>query len=334
MITKIKLTNFQKHKSLEAEFTPGLNVIVGPSDAGKSAIFRALDFALNNGAKKSNVVSYGEKTASVELTINNRAIKREKGKSKNIYEVDDQLLKAFGANVPDEVANVTNLSEINFQSQHDKSFLLSATPGEVARYLNKLINLDVIDKLLSSLNSKQQASSRLLTVREGDYKELKKEAEAIEEIVQLLFSRHEELLSMDKVVSDEKKELDNLKTCVENYEEANKEDFSCFDKLNNSIEELKKLSAQLSCFLKHSDELEDCIDLFPEDVCDIDEVRFEDIKTTALQCSEWVFQNISLKSLIDEINGIDVEKAEADYNEAFEELKQLTDICPTCGKGW
>ena len=37
MISSVHIKNFQKHKDLSLEFTPGINVITGKSDAGKSA---------------------------------------------------------------------------------------------------------------------------------------------------------------------------------------------------------------------------------------------------------------------------------------------------------
>ena len=47
-IKKIIIDNFQSHEHTEIEFGPGLNVIVGPSDYGKSAVVRALRWVLYN----------------------------------------------------------------------------------------------------------------------------------------------------------------------------------------------------------------------------------------------------------------------------------------------
>lgn len=50
-IKKLVVDNFQSHEHTEVEFGPGLNVIVGPSDHGKSALVRALRwlFIMNRG---------------------------------------------------------------------------------------------------------------------------------------------------------------------------------------------------------------------------------------------------------------------------------------------
>ena len=45
---KIKFKNFQALKSEEIEFSPGLTLITGPTDNGKTAIFRGLLSFLTN----------------------------------------------------------------------------------------------------------------------------------------------------------------------------------------------------------------------------------------------------------------------------------------------
>ena len=47
-IKKIELHNFQSHEYTEMEFDRGLNVILGNSDVGKTAILRAIKWALYN----------------------------------------------------------------------------------------------------------------------------------------------------------------------------------------------------------------------------------------------------------------------------------------------
>ena len=45
-ITRLRLDNFKRHAALEIELTPGLNVVRGPNEAGKTTIQRALEMAL------------------------------------------------------------------------------------------------------------------------------------------------------------------------------------------------------------------------------------------------------------------------------------------------
>ncbi|MGI8928056.1 MAG: AAA family ATPase, partial [Candidatus Limnocylindrales bacterium] len=45
-ITRLRLDNFKRHAALEIELVPGLNVVRGPNEAGKTTIQRALEMAL------------------------------------------------------------------------------------------------------------------------------------------------------------------------------------------------------------------------------------------------------------------------------------------------
>jgi len=45
-ITRLRLDNFKRHAALEIELVPGLNVVRGPNEAGKTTIQRAIEMAL------------------------------------------------------------------------------------------------------------------------------------------------------------------------------------------------------------------------------------------------------------------------------------------------
>ncbi len=47
-IKELHIREFQSHEATALQFHPGLNVLVGPSDSGKSAIVRALRWCLHN----------------------------------------------------------------------------------------------------------------------------------------------------------------------------------------------------------------------------------------------------------------------------------------------
>jgi hypothetical protein len=89
-------------------------------------------------------------------------IVRNKGKRTNEYVVkrgkDRQVYTAFGANIPEPVADQIGIGDINFQGQHDAPYWFCKTPGEVSRQLNEIINLDEIDRILSWIQSKLSAA--------------------------------------------------------------------------------------------------------------------------------------------------------------------------------
>ena len=53
-IKTVKIHDFQSHEDSFMEFEKGLNIIVGPSDSGKSAVIRAIKWALFNEIGKGD----------------------------------------------------------------------------------------------------------------------------------------------------------------------------------------------------------------------------------------------------------------------------------------
>lgn len=155
MLKSIKIRNFQSHEDTELRLHSGVNVIVGTSDSGKSAITRAIRWcAFNQGA--GNIVSdfSDGKSTSVEIETDEHSIRRTKEKW-NGYVVDGKELKAIGKGVPEEVQAAFNLDSINVQNQHDPTFLLAMRPGEIGKYLNQIVDLESIDDVSSHLHGKR-----------------------------------------------------------------------------------------------------------------------------------------------------------------------------------
>lgn len=151
-INSLALINFQKWKDLTLEFHPGVNVICGTSDAGKSTIIRALRWALH--PKVTAPVSYikrGEKMAGAEISTDNGDIARITG-SVNAYIVNGEEFKGFGTTLPENVINVMFLSDINFQKQHDPVFLLSKTDGEISKAINTYAGIEDMDRVMANLH--------------------------------------------------------------------------------------------------------------------------------------------------------------------------------------
>jgi len=154
------LKNFGPWKDQIFEFHEGVNVVIGESGHGKSAMLKALDFVLNNKAPKSAAGPLGfitrpeERGKISEVAIemftedNIDKIIRTRGKSKNEYQLNnDKPQKAFGRGVvPDHIAKIINMSSVNYHKQKHLPFLLDEKPGAVAKQLSSIINLDEIDE--------------------------------------------------------------------------------------------------------------------------------------------------------------------------------------------
>ena len=155
MINSIKIQNFQSHTNTNLQLVPGVNAIVGPSDCGKSVVFRALNWLINNRPGGNEFHSWTGGDPSVKLCLDPELnVTRCRRANENIYALNDSEFKAFGTTVPEPIKNTLNVSDINFQFQLDDPFMFGETPGNIARKLNEVVDLAIIDKALFNINQR------------------------------------------------------------------------------------------------------------------------------------------------------------------------------------
>lgn len=182
MIKDLHLQNFQSHESTDLEFAPGLNVIVGASDSGKSAIIRALRWLVWNRPMGDGFRSWWGGDTSVSVTLSEEiTITRSKGKDNTYTAHDDHMggetktYKAFGNDVPEDVQAALNMDETNLQQQLDRPFLISNSPGEVATFFNRIARLDKIDTGTKAVNGEVRRITSQIAADEERSKELEQE---------------------------------------------------------------------------------------------------------------------------------------------------------------
>jgi len=151
MLTSLKIRNFQSHKKSTLKFKKGVNIISGKSDSGKSSIKRAIGWTVNNKPFGNSFRSHWGGKTSVTLKTDKDTIKRSKGKF-NYYYLNKKKFTAFGANVPSEIRNTIRISNIGIQNQFDPHFLFSLSGGEVSKFINKIINIEIIDESINNIN--------------------------------------------------------------------------------------------------------------------------------------------------------------------------------------
>ena len=199
MLEKLEIENFQSHEKTTVALHPGVNVFVGPSDNGKSAILRALGWLFQNKPDGLGFVSHWnlnekgliKRQTAVGLWFDEgKELWRYRTKDANGYAVGEKELEAIGRDVPDEVIQLLDIADVNIQSQLAPHFLLSDSAGEVARIFNKTIRLDDIDKLLALVEQKKRATRNGLERIEISLSQLNADAdklnwiEACEELIQ------------------------------------------------------------------------------------------------------------------------------------------------------
>ena len=185
MIEKLILVNFQIHRKLIL-LCDQITAITGQSDAGKSAIVRALVFILTNQPPDTNWVRHGAKEAKVVLFIDGQMVVRGwSRKQGHYYKFAGETFSAVGRGpVPDKIRQFFNISEINIQQQHDRHFLLGVSAGECGRIINRCAGLEIIDRSLACMGRKLLESTREFNRAEEDVREKKSQLLATKWAVQ------------------------------------------------------------------------------------------------------------------------------------------------------
>ena len=329
MITKIEIKNFQSHKNTVLEFDKGVNVICGESDNGKSAVIRAIRWVVENqpqGTEKinSNWNEDFKEPLSVKLYTEKGYVERIRDKKRNGYNIckngeKEIVLDAIGKGVPKEVTDFLNVSDVNFQFQLDPPYLLTKSAGEASKYLNEIVHLDSIDKIMSIADSDKRQLSSEQKIVESDIKKLEEElknTEWIDEAERLytrvskydehISSSNDELIGLNEQISEHESlkivDLTKQKELVEKIESISVPDIS---ELDEDIKGYEESAAKIIDLSKPEKLIERIESISIPDISELD----EDIKGYELRNEE------ILK-----------------LNKEREELKaRMPAICPYCG---
>lgn len=170
MLSSAKLTNIQAHESLRLEFGPGLNVIHGSTDSGKTAVLRGLLWALLNDGSGDKLLknNNGAKNCEVDIVLDGHAIKRAWSKSANTFEMDGVGFSAFRTAVPAAIAEVINMDSINVQRRRDVPFMVYWKATDNADQFSQMLDIDEINRSITTINKDVRDAQQATTALEDD----------------------------------------------------------------------------------------------------------------------------------------------------------------------
>lgn len=355
MINKLHLCNFQSHENTILEFSPYCNVIVGPSNVGKSSIIRALLFVLYNGLKGNSFVRIGSKYAEVVVNFSEgKEICRKKGRDTNFYVLDGVEWKDFGDdNIPKSISLVVNIPEvlidkdkfikINLSSQLEGSYLFFTPDSFKAKTINRLSNSHVIDSVLRKLLGEIKGDGIRLKSLEGEISEIDFQLQryhVLDDVDKATKYIEDKLFNLEsKADTLTKLSVLNEKVCIWNkyYQEAKRflylvsqynleelrRKIDLYEKLNVLLTSYNQVFCQVDNIKKHLSLMKECdieglkegISLYEKSVCTLE------------SCRQVSSQIESLKNQI-----LYVEKEVFVSKKSYEDELKKQRICPTCGQ--
>lgn len=181
-LNRVSLINCMSWRAQTIALHPGLNVVVGPSDSGKTNVYRAVRAIVENcPAKDLLTIGQTEGQAEVQFEDPQRTtvvLKKGSGKSPaNEYEVSvfsptppgwsTQSYKQVGADCPQPVVDVLRLgpvdlsgieADLHFSAQRGPAFGVDAKPGDLAKMIGAVSGLDVVYRGLAQAETNRRAA--------------------------------------------------------------------------------------------------------------------------------------------------------------------------------
>lgn len=201
-VTKLVLENFQSHVLTELPVSEGLNVFVGTSGAGKSAIMRALSWVYENeGRNPRRFIHRGTDFAKVSLYLSNgfiiSRVVQKKASGKNGYEVFNPvtgLVEEYNTKSLPLIQDLLGFTKLdidtdksiplNFQRQGEGWFFIGDgfTPSTRAKLIGAVYQTHFVDAVIKDLDSDTKRLNVLKKEKESGIQEIEKKMTQYEHI--------------------------------------------------------------------------------------------------------------------------------------------------------
>jgi exonuclease SbcC len=186
MIRRLILTDFMAHARTELTLGPGLTVICGPNNTGKSAVVEALRCLAENPSHRL-CIRHGAKEARVEAEVDDGTrvvwIRKEKTAGYEIHRpgaTEPERYWKLKRQVPEAVAEVLRLDlvdletgeliDVHIGNQREPVFLLNKPPTAVAAFLaasSEAAHLVGMQKLLAGRTLDARRRQKELSSRQA-----------------------------------------------------------------------------------------------------------------------------------------------------------------------
>lgn len=343
----VSICNWQSHKDTKLDLVPGLNVIIGDTDQGKSAFLRSILWPITNRPLSDSFIRHGQKQAVVELKFADGInVQRKRSNTVNLYMLNDEEFSAPGTTVPDKIVKALNMTEFNWEKQRDPPFLLASTPGQVAEELNKAVNLDIIGFTLKRAQADLRRTESMLQVKNENEKRIQAElgeyewlddAKTILEQAEQLEIEISQIRQNKARVADLHKKLTLCMECIHNAQTraSMKQDVDAVHVLHRDIGEMRAEVMRLRDLWCRYRDLSNKIGHVKSVLEQKQKIKkAEKLYADMLGLKK---KNNRFEVLLEKLrnNQIKLQTTEEQKQQKARELEEAKgNTCPTCGKEW
>lgn len=261
---KVSIKNYQIIKDASLDFIPGLNVIIGPSNNGKSSIIKAIK-ALIYTVPGTTPIRNGQSFYAVGINYNNHTVILQKGLKESVYIVDGEKYTKYGVNTPEIVSKSLNIKELvlngnkeqlNFWDQMKYPFLIDRTSTELFKFIIDSSDSDQVSKSLKDMVSDRQQLSKNIDILQGsintidldidNYKSILNNSKDVLEACDNIINLQSKISKLNQLKQIKEAHINNLKLLEENKNKLIKIDII----LNRDIDIINQVTHKLNNLIK------------------------------------------------------------------------------------
>lgn len=291
-----------------------------------------MGFVCLNDSEKS-YTKFGKPRAEVSVLVGNNKVDRIKGKAVNGFRLNGRTYKAFRKGVPAPIEELLNVVPENFQRQLDPPFWITLSPGQLSKELNRIVDLEIVDKSLATINAELRKAKIQKEIYREQLQEAKKEMSDLSWFPE--FEKDaDRLLSLEKAYGLESLRINSAER---DYKTGRKAELS-IDRLTDAILEgstalqsasdcikLRKKIERLRTLGKKISQEQAKIKDVP-DMTELKEIRNRGDKIAVSRGNiEILVEAITTRKKINDKTGEELEGLKA-------KLKRMKKVCPTCNR--
>ena len=369
-IESIRIQDFQNHQDTHIKLYPGLNLITGSSDSGKSGLFRSLSTAFLDIFRKQDVRD-GQKNAQITINFKNGDYyKRIKGDTNELefqyagkeLQKHSRFSKQFPQEALDFLGHIpkTSTGALSFANQEDKLFLINLSDEALPKEISRLLGIHDLEEAASNLGSDINKIS-------GDIKRANTEIENTKKKLEPFEGLDEKLESLEKLndlvnkyqdcetyIHDAKSFFNDIATLINRVRDCKNEinhtsiliDFfsesipileNSFSDIEDGLKMIEDISKARDNFFKSKKQYEKYFEISEGTIGNLilESVKLQLEYTLANELEESL-QEASDSISETEKNTSDENKIISKSNKEIERLKKYLsenfDLCETCGK--
>jgi DNA repair ATPase RecN len=346
-IDSIHIQDFQNHQDTHIKLVPGLNIITGSSDSGKSAIVRALDLAFLDTFRKQDVRD-GQKNSHVTINFRNGdTYKRTKGETNELefqyagkeVQKHSRFSKKFPQEALDFLGHIprTSTSALPFAGQEDKLFLINLSDEAIGKEISKLLGIYDLEEAATLLGSDINKLSVDIKRLNTDIENTKKKLEPFENL-DLKLKSIEELKNLQSEYESIEQYIRDCVSFVKDFSALIKEINKCKSDLSFQNELVDFFTNEIPTLEHRYSEIKDGLQL----VENIDNARNNFFKSKIQyeksyeiaegQIGNLICDSIKLQSIYSDLYGIEKSIEEVNENIDFvsDKIRDEEDIITLC----